>query len=42
VALNESEEVAAALSGVAEISPIIARYAKVEDIYIKDSSAKLD
>jgi hypothetical protein len=35
MALNGAEQNTAALEGLAQISPLVARYAKIEELYIK-------
>lgn len=42
MALSGSEQNAAALEGLAEISPMVARYAKIEDIYLEQQRKHKD
>ena len=40
-ALNDSEQHSAALSGLAQVSPIVARYAEVEVMYVQENNTRL-
>ena len=41
-ALNDSEQHSAALSGLAQVSPIVARYTEVEVMYIQETNTSLE
>ena len=41
-ALNDSEQHSAALSGLAQVSPIVARYTEVEVMYIQEKNSRLE
>ena len=41
-ALNDSEQNSAALDGLAQVSPIVARYCEIEVMYLQEKNTRLE